>query len=43
LKHKKGLVVRSQSRKAGTSTAGGTKVNVTLGTKPKPKKKAKKK
>jgi hypothetical protein len=39
LKHKKGLVVRSQSRKAGSSTANGAKVNVTLGTKPKPKRK----
>ncbi len=40
-KHKKGLVIRVQSRKAGTSTTSGAKVNVTLGTKP--KKKAKKK
>jgi hypothetical protein len=39
LKGKKGLVIRSQSRKAGASTANGAKVNVTLGTKPKPKKK----
>jgi hypothetical protein len=39
LKRKKGLVVRSQSRKAGSSTVNGAKVNVTLGTKPKPKKK----
>jgi PKD domain-containing protein len=43
LKHKRGLVIRSQSRKAGTSTTSGAKVNVTLGTKPKAKKKAKKK
>ncbi len=42
LKHKHGLVIRRQSRKAGTSTTSGAKVNVTLGTKPKPKKKAKK-
>jgi hypothetical protein len=38
-KHKKGLVVRSQSRKAGSGTVDGAKVNVTLGTKPKPKRK----
>jgi hypothetical protein len=40
LKHRKGLVVRSQSRKAGTRTTAGAKVSVTLGTKPKPKRKA---
>ncbi|MCW2995985.1 MAG: domain containing protein [Conexibacter sp.] len=42
LKHEKGLVVRSQSRKAGTRTTRGAKVNVTLGTRPKPKKAKKK-
>jgi hypothetical protein len=41
LKHKKGLVIRGQSRRAGTSTSSGAKVNVTLGTKPKTKKKTK--
>lgn len=39
---KKGLVVRKQSRKAGTTVKSGTKVNLTLGRKP-AKKKAKKK
>ncbi|MET0603730.1 MAG: PKD domain-containing protein [Baekduia sp.] len=38
LKRKHGLVVRSQSPKAGSSTVSGTKVNVMLGTKPKPRK-----
>ncbi|MCW2982481.1 MAG: domain containing protein [Conexibacter sp.] len=43
LKHRRGLVIRSQSRKVGTKTTAGAKVNVTLGTKPKAKKKATKK
>jgi PKD domain len=40
LKGRKGLVVRSQSRKAKTKASNGAKVSVTLGVKPKPKKKA---
>jgi PKD repeat protein len=42
LKHKTGLVIRSQSRTAGSSAASGATVKVTLGTKPKAKKKSKK-
>jgi hypothetical protein len=37
-KHKHGLVIRSQSRRAGTSTRAGATVAVTLGVKPKPRK-----
>ncbi|HWI71840.1 MAG TPA: PKD domain-containing protein, partial [Baekduia sp.] len=36
-KKRKGLVIRKQSRKAGTTAAEGAKVDVTLGTKPKKK------
>jgi hypothetical protein len=39
---RRGLVVRAQSRRAGTTAAAGTKVNVTLGVRPKPRKHARK-
>jgi hypothetical protein len=37
-KHKHGLVIRVQSRRAGARATAGAHVNVTLGVKPKPKK-----
>jgi beta-lactam-binding protein with PASTA domain len=40
-KNRKGLVIRRQSRKAGTKTKAGAHVSVTLGVKPKPKHKTK--
>lgn len=38
LKKHRGLVVRGQSRRAGSSTRSGAKVDVTLGVKPRPRK-----